>query len=299
MRPSVREPKPIITWRRARSSRRRPEGPSGSASRRQSYSAGRASLSMPRRDERQGRQALPEWRRLARWVPSVLSVSLCLALTICYVARPDTCAAITIIPSWAWLVPGLLLAAFHRGAEGSGPSVRRLADLSACAGGGAVELGPRSAAARPTPARRLGHPGDGSRGSYHSILGDRKSAGRRGGGVVPAGHRAASGVPCRRDVEEIPCADCSVRRRGLFTAWMRRWWCTAEPSPRNCLPPCEDISCRPGSRWHRAETSLTRSGSAERFALTLSLHTVLRNSDHRMVICDLSLKSDSATPKDK
>ena len=48
---------------------------------------------------------------LARSTPSVLSASLCVVLAICYVARPDACAAITIFPSWAWLVPGLFLAA--------------------------------------------------------------------------------------------------------------------------------------------------------------------------------------------
>ena len=55
---------------------------------------------------------------MAHWVPSVVSASLCFGLTICYVARTDACAAVTVIPSWAWLVPGLFLAAFNlRGRE--------------------------------------------------------------------------------------------------------------------------------------------------------------------------------------
>jgi len=53
------------------------------------------------------------WRRLARWVPSLVSVSLCLVLAVCYVARPDACAAITIAPPWVWLAPGLFFAAFN------------------------------------------------------------------------------------------------------------------------------------------------------------------------------------------
>lgn len=65
------------------------------------------------------RPAPPEWKRLARWVLLVLSALLCLVLTICYVARPDACAAITVMPSWAWLVPGLFLAAFRPRGRGN------------------------------------------------------------------------------------------------------------------------------------------------------------------------------------
>ena len=50
---------------------------------------------------------------LFRLTPSVMSASLCVLLAICYVTRPDACAAITIIPPWAWLAPGLCLVAFN------------------------------------------------------------------------------------------------------------------------------------------------------------------------------------------
>lgn len=53
------------------------------------------------------------WKHFARGASSVASVSLCVFLAICYVARSDACAAVTIIPPWAWLVPGVFLAAFN------------------------------------------------------------------------------------------------------------------------------------------------------------------------------------------
>ncbi len=70
-------------------------------------------------NERQSQRAPRRWDRLGRWAPSVVSASLCIVLTICYVARPDACAAITIIPTWAWLVPGLFLAAFNLRGRGN------------------------------------------------------------------------------------------------------------------------------------------------------------------------------------
>jgi vancomycin resistance protein VanJ len=70
------------------------------------------------RDENPNRLARSRRRSLAVWVPSIASGLLCLALSICYLGRPDASAAITIIPLWAWLVPGLFLAAFNlRGRE--------------------------------------------------------------------------------------------------------------------------------------------------------------------------------------
>lgn len=38
-----------------------------------------------------------------------VSVLLGVILSVCYAIRPDACAAVTIIPVWAWIVPGLLL----------------------------------------------------------------------------------------------------------------------------------------------------------------------------------------------
>jgi len=55
-----------------------------------------------------------------------LSLLLCLGLSICYLARPDACAAVTIFPVWAWLAPGLFLAAL-----GWGYRTRRAAILVA------------------------------------------------------------------------------------------------------------------------------------------------------------------------
>src|ERR1051326_4663826 len=40
-----------------------------------------------------------------------LSALLCVALALCYGTRSDRCAAITILPTWAWAAPGLVLAA--------------------------------------------------------------------------------------------------------------------------------------------------------------------------------------------
>ena len=39
-----------------------------------------------------------------------MSALLCLLLCVCYALRPDVCAAVTVFPVWAWLVPGLALA---------------------------------------------------------------------------------------------------------------------------------------------------------------------------------------------
>jgi endonuclease/exonuclease/phosphatase (EEP) superfamily protein YafD len=56
---------------------------------------------------------------MGRWAPSVVSALLCVVLTICYAARPDACAAITIFPVWAWFAPGLFLAAFNLRGQGN------------------------------------------------------------------------------------------------------------------------------------------------------------------------------------
>jgi vancomycin resistance protein VanJ len=47
----------------------------------------------------------------ARGVGPALSILLALGLSACYAGRFDGCAAITVFPPWAWLVPGLGLAA--------------------------------------------------------------------------------------------------------------------------------------------------------------------------------------------
>jgi endonuclease/exonuclease/phosphatase (EEP) superfamily protein YafD len=39
-----------------------------------------------------------------------LSALLCVALALCYGTRSDRCAAVTILPTWAWIAPGLVLA---------------------------------------------------------------------------------------------------------------------------------------------------------------------------------------------
>ena len=49
------------------------------------------------------------WLRFARRVPLAGSVALGVALAVVYVWRPDACAAVTIVPVGAWLVPGLAL----------------------------------------------------------------------------------------------------------------------------------------------------------------------------------------------
>lgn len=61
----------------------------------------------------------PGWTRLSRRAPSVVSALLCFGLTVCYLVRPDACAAITIIPAWAWLAPGLLLSAIELRSRGA------------------------------------------------------------------------------------------------------------------------------------------------------------------------------------
>ena len=38
-----------------------------------------------------------------------LSTALCMAISLCYYLRPDSCAAVTVFPPWVWLTPGLLL----------------------------------------------------------------------------------------------------------------------------------------------------------------------------------------------
>jgi vancomycin resistance protein VanJ len=78
----------------------------------------------PPPDERVSRPALAgSWKRLAGRALAVLSASLCVVLTICYFARPDACAAITVVPPWAWLIPGLFLAAFSLRLRGRGDRV--------------------------------------------------------------------------------------------------------------------------------------------------------------------------------
>lgn len=58
-----------------------------------------------------GRPAVPRWRRVARRAPLAGSALLGAALAVVYAWRPDGCAAVTVAPPWAWLVPGLALAA--------------------------------------------------------------------------------------------------------------------------------------------------------------------------------------------
>src|SRR5262245_46894296 len=67
----------------------------------------------PRPNEPQGQRGQVEWRRLTHWARSFASSSLCFGLTLCYIARPDACAAVTVFPLWAWLGPGLVLVAFN------------------------------------------------------------------------------------------------------------------------------------------------------------------------------------------
>ena len=44
-----------------------------------------------------------------------LSLLLCAAVSLCYLIRPDACAAVTIFPAWAWAAPGGFLAAIGWG----------------------------------------------------------------------------------------------------------------------------------------------------------------------------------------
>jgi endonuclease/exonuclease/phosphatase (EEP) superfamily protein YafD len=44
---------------------------------------------------------------------------LCVLLAVCYVVRPDACAAITVVPVWAWTVPGIVLTAFNLKGRGN------------------------------------------------------------------------------------------------------------------------------------------------------------------------------------
>ncbi len=50
--------------------------------------------------------------RVSRWRRALLLLSLALLgiLWLCYLGRFDFCAAMTVFPAWAWLIPGLLLA---------------------------------------------------------------------------------------------------------------------------------------------------------------------------------------------
>ena len=48
----------------------------------------------------------------ARWAALGLSALLCAAVSFCYYARPDSCAAVTSWPAWLWLAPGLVLTGF-------------------------------------------------------------------------------------------------------------------------------------------------------------------------------------------
>ena len=59
--------------------------------------------------------------RLARGVPLGLSAASCLAVSVCYATRSDACAAVTVFPVWAWLFPGLALAALGSRRRGNRP----------------------------------------------------------------------------------------------------------------------------------------------------------------------------------
>ena len=61
----------------------------------------------------------PGWSRRVRFTTTGLSVLVCLALSVCYAGRFDACAAVTVFPVWAWLVPGLAVAALGFGRGGN------------------------------------------------------------------------------------------------------------------------------------------------------------------------------------
>ncbi len=63
----------------------------------------------------------------ARALSSGLSALCCLALAVCYAGRFDSCAALTVFPAWAWLVPGLGVAALGLSRRG------KLRAVAACA----------------------------------------------------------------------------------------------------------------------------------------------------------------------
>lgn len=51
-------------------------------------------------------------RKTSQWARAVmlsLSVLLCVAVSFCYWLRPDSCAAVTVLPTWVWLALGLVL----------------------------------------------------------------------------------------------------------------------------------------------------------------------------------------------
>ena len=51
------------------------------------------------------------WKTIAAATAIVLSLIVCMSVSICYAIRPDACASITVFPVWAWLVPGILMPA--------------------------------------------------------------------------------------------------------------------------------------------------------------------------------------------
>jgi vancomycin resistance protein VanJ len=67
----------------------------------------------------------PHPGRIRRRIPLGLlglSVALCLAASLCYALRPDACAAVTVLPSWVWPLPGLLLAGLGGSRTGKRPA---------------------------------------------------------------------------------------------------------------------------------------------------------------------------------
>lgn len=46
--------------------------------------------------------------RMKRWFP-LMSAVLCTALAVCYLLRPDACAAVTFLPAWVWAPLGIAL----------------------------------------------------------------------------------------------------------------------------------------------------------------------------------------------
>jgi endonuclease/exonuclease/phosphatase (EEP) superfamily protein YafD len=65
-------------------------------------------------------------RARAKWVkPATLGVSalLCAAASLCYGLRPDSCAAVTFWPAWAWPAMGLVLAALGASRAGKRAAV--------------------------------------------------------------------------------------------------------------------------------------------------------------------------------
>ena len=62
-------------------------------------------------DVRSSHPDVAGWGRRARALSAGLSALSCLGLAVCYASQFDCCAAVTVFPAWAWLVPGVGLSA--------------------------------------------------------------------------------------------------------------------------------------------------------------------------------------------